>query len=66
VRNIRHNRLFRLRLQRARCAGRDQRVYPLFYITLSSKLTALAMSLSSVQVVTNAPRLRTARLGAAH
>ena len=64
VRNIRQNLFFAFAYNAIGVPIAAGALYPLFGLTLSPMLAALAMSLSSVSVVANALRLRGARLGA--
>jgi Cu+-exporting ATPase len=62
MRNIRQNLFFAFLYNAAGVPGAAGVLYPLFGILLSPIIAAAAMALSSVSVVTNALRLRHARL----
>jgi Cu+-exporting ATPase len=62
VRNIRQNLFFAFVYNAVGVPLAAGALYPWFGITLSPMIAALAMSLSSVSVVSNALRLRSVRL----
>jgi P-type Cu+ transporter len=62
MRNIRQNLFFAFIYNALGVPLAAGVLYPVFGIVLSPVIAALAMSLSSVSVVGNAHRLRTARL----
>ena len=63
MRNIRQNLFFAFAYNAAGVPVAAGALYPFFGILLSPVIAAAAMALSSVSVVGNALRLRTARLG---
>lgn len=63
MRNIRQNLFFAFAYNAAGVPVAAGVLYPFFGILLSPVIAAAAMALSSVSVVGNALRLRTARLG---
>jgi len=63
MRNIRQNLFFAFIYNAAGVPVAAGLLYPAFGILLSPLIAALAMSLSSVSVISNALRLRFARLG---
>jgi Cu+-exporting ATPase len=63
MRNIRQNLFFAFVYNAAGVPIAAGVLYPMFGVVLSPVIAALAMSLSSVSVITNALRLRGARLG---
>ena len=62
MRNIRQNLFFAFIYNAAGVPVAAGVLYPLFAILLSPMIAAAAMALSSVSVIANAARLRTARL----
>ena len=62
IRNIRQNLLFAFGYNALGVPIAAGILFPVFGILLSPMITAAAMSLSSVSVIANALRLRTARL----
>jgi Cu+-exporting ATPase len=63
MRNIRQNLFFAFAYNAAGVPVAAGVLYPFFGLLLSPLIAAAAMALSSVSVVGNALRLRTARLG---
>jgi Cu+-exporting ATPase len=62
MRNIRQNLFFAFAYNTIGIPIAAGVLYPAFGVLLSPEVAALAMSLSSVSVIANALRLRTARL----
>ena len=63
MRNVRQNLFFAFVYNAAGVPIAAGVLYPALHVLLSPQIAAAAMALSSVSVITNALRLRSARLG---